>query len=102
MRLPKDPRVLQIAFLTSFLLAGILFCDFDLPLWLPPLVVGSACAAQWGCVKLFGLPSQGYRSPIITGLGVTILLRSDLVWLVPLFAAVAIASKFLLRHHGRH
>ena len=102
MRLPKDPRLLQIAFLTSFLLAGIFLCDFDLPLWLPPVTVASACAAQWACVKLFRLASQGYRSPIITGLGVSILLRSDLLWLVPLFAAVAIASKFFLRHDGRH
>ena len=102
MRLPKDPRILQISFLGSFLVLGIFLHDFDMPLWLPAVIIASACAAQWACVRLYRLAPQGYRSPTITALGTAVLLRADVWWIPPLFAAIAIALKFVVRRNGRH
>ncbi|MBS2029848.1 MAG: RnfABCDGE type electron transport complex subunit D [Deltaproteobacteria bacterium] len=102
MRLPlaKDPRWFQIAFLASFAAAGM--WEGVVPLVQPVLTVAAAAASQWLNTKLRRVPSQGYLSPVITGLGVALLVRSDLVWLPPACAAVAIASKFWIRINGKH
>lgn len=102
MEVIKDPRVLQIAFLGTFLIAGLTVLDFDLPLWQPPLIVLTACATQFALTRLMRVPPAGYLSPVISSLGLTLLLRSDLWWLPPLAAVVAIGSKFLLRFRGKH
>jgi Na+-transporting NADH:ubiquinone oxidoreductase subunit NqrB len=102
MRLPKDPRWLQIGFLSSFLLLGLCVFDFELAWWTPAVILASTCATQWACIKLWKLAPQGYLSPIITGLGLSLLLRADAWWVPPLFASAAIASKFVFRREGRH
>jgi Na+-transporting NADH:ubiquinone oxidoreductase subunit NqrB len=98
--LPRDPRWLQIAFLGTFACTGI--AAGVVPLWQGPLTVTAALGTHALIERLRRLPSSGLLSPAITGLGLTLLLRSDLVWLPPLAAAVAIASKSLLRFGGRH
>jgi enediyne biosynthesis protein E5 len=95
-----DPRWLQVGFLATFLLLGVRF--EIVPWWEGLLTVGAAAAAQALCVRLWRLPDVGYLSPAITGLGLALLLRSDLVWLPPLAAALGIASKFTLRLRGKH
>jgi enediyne biosynthesis protein E5 len=100
--LPRDPRYLQIAFLASFLAAGIAFLDFDLPRWETPLVLAVALATQWSMTRLLRLPSAGYLSPIISSLGISLLLRTDQVWVAAFASFVAIASKFLIRIRSKH
>src|SRR5579871_383838 len=99
---PPDPRWLQIAFLGTFLAAGMLFLDFEVPLWQPPLILATAWATQRLMTRLTGAPSQGYLSPTITGLGLSILLRADTPWMPAFAAAVAIFSKFVVRVRGKH
>jgi Na+-transporting NADH:ubiquinone oxidoreductase subunit NqrB len=101
-RVKKDPRLLQIAFLGSFLTAGLTVLHFDLPLWQPPLILATACATQWGMTWLFKVPPVGYLSAIISSLGLSLLLRTDLPWMAVLAAFAAIASKFLVRTRGKH
>lgn len=98
--LPRDPRWLQVAFLGSFVVCGVAFGEVS-PIQ-APLCVAAAALAQRLCTRLRGMPSQGYLSPAITGLGVGFLLQSDLIWLPPLAAAVAISSKFVVRWKGKH
>ncbi len=98
----RDPRHLQIAFLSSFLVLGVGWLGFDVPLWQPPLLVLSACATQWAMTRLFKAPPVGYLSPIITSLGLSLLLRADTFWVAPFAAFVAISSKFVLRVRGKH
>ena len=98
--LPKDPRWLQIAFLGSFAVAGMY--QEVIPLVQPLLTVAAAAASQWLNTKLRRAPSQGYLSAVITGLGLALLVRSDLIWLPALVAALAIASKFWIRVRGKH
>jgi Na+-transporting NADH:ubiquinone oxidoreductase subunit NqrB len=100
--LPQDPRILQIAFLGSFLLAGLTFLDFDLRVWQPPLILATACATQWAMTGLYRAPDVGYRSAIISALGLSLLLRSDVLWVPPLAAFIAIAAKFVIRVRGKH
>jgi Na+-transporting NADH:ubiquinone oxidoreductase subunit NqrB len=100
--LPQDPRILQIAFLGSFLLAGLTFLDFDLRPWQPPLILATACATQWAMTRLYRAPDVGYRSAIISSLGLSLLLRSDVLWVPPLAAFIAIAAKFVIRVRGKH
>jgi Na+-transporting NADH:ubiquinone oxidoreductase subunit NqrB len=100
--LPRDPRYLQIAFLASFLVAGVGWLGFDVPPWQPPLIALSACVTQWGMTRLMGAPQVGYLSPLISSLGMSLLLRTDAAWVAPFTAAVAISSKFLVRVRGKH
>src|SRR5215813_5215309 len=100
--LPRDPRLLQIAFLASFLVLGVAFLGLQVEPWMPPVLLASTCAAQWLCERALGLPSSGLRSPLITGLGLSLLLRTDAWWVPPLAAAIAIGAKYLVRIRGKH
>jgi Na+-transporting NADH:ubiquinone oxidoreductase subunit NqrB len=97
---PKDPRWLQILFLSSFLCFGLFARDF--PLWHAPLVFATCLATQLVCARLLRVRDNGWLSPVITSFGLTLLLRSDLAWPFVLAALVAIASKFVVRIRGRH
>jgi len=66
------------------------------------LAVGSALATQLVCSRLAGLPHIDLRSPLITGLSLSLLLRADEPWLPVLAGIIAIASKFILRIDGKH
>jgi len=100
LRLPRDPRWLQIAFLSSFLVVGLSARDF--PISHAPFIFATALATQIAFTRLLKLPDAGLLSPVITSFGLTLLLRSDLIWIPPLAAFLAIASKFVLRIRGRH
>jgi enediyne biosynthesis protein E5 len=98
----RDPRLLQIAFLGSFLCAGLTVLHFDLQPWQPVLIVATALGTQWGMTRLMKVPPAGYLSPLISSFGLSLLLRSDVWWIPPFAAAVAISSKFLIRFRGKH
>ena len=53
------------------------------------------------CARLFGAPLD-LRSPLITGLSLSLLLRADEPWLHAVAGIIAIVSKFLLRIDGKH
>src|SRR6266550_1599669 len=100
MRLPKDPRWLQIAFLCSFLLLGLTARDF--PVWHAPLLFAACLGTQLACERVLNLPHAGLLSPIITSFGLTLLLRAGSWWVPPLAGVLAIGSKYALRIRGRH
>src|SRR5262249_20343880 len=66
------------------------------------LAIASALATQAVCARWFGLPGLDLRSPLITGLSLSLLLRADTGSLFALAGVIAIASKFLLRLDGKH
>jgi Na+-transporting NADH:ubiquinone oxidoreductase subunit NqrB len=100
MRLPQDPRWFQIAFLVSFLGLGLLARDF--PLWHAPLVLAACMGTQLACERALRLRPAGLLSPLITSLGLTLLLRAGAVWVPVLAGVLAIGSKYVLRVRGRH
>jgi hypothetical protein len=101
-RLVRDPRVLQVAFLATFLSLGMASLGFQVEPWMPPVLVATACATQFLCERFLRLPGSGYLSPVISALGLSLLLRTDTWWVAPLAAVVAIASKFFIRVRGKH
>jgi Na+-transporting NADH:ubiquinone oxidoreductase subunit NqrB len=101
-RLPRDPRVYQIVFLAGLLGGGALARDFTLRPEQMALTFAAGLAAQLGCVRVLGLQRVGILSALITCLGLSILLRADNFWVHPVVAALAIASKFVIRTGGKH
>jgi hypothetical protein len=99
---PRDPRILQIAFLGSLLLAGACLRDFSLHPAQIALTFAAALGVQRGLDRLTRKPAASLLSATITALSVTLLLRADNLWAQPAAAVFAIASKFVLRIRGRH
>ena len=96
-----DARWFQIVFLGAFLVLGVWGREFDLrpTQLLMALAVALATQALW----LFGLNLPGrfkpssYLSPVVSSLGVCILVRSNNYWAHPLLLGIAMSSKFLIR-----
>jgi Na+-transporting NADH:ubiquinone oxidoreductase subunit NqrB len=108
----QDPRLYQILFLALFLLMGVMWKDWTLR----PEVVVSAIASclvvqriavavqerssPMAFMKNLWHPSL--RSALITGLSLSLLLRTDQWWIMSFAATTAILSKFLVQVGGKH
>jgi len=96
-----DARYLQITFLVSLLLFGALARDFSLTFLQVLLTMISATVSQTFWQISLKLPNrnklQSYLSALVTTCGISILVRSDVIWVHPALACLAISSKFLLR-----
>ena len=97
-----DARHYQIAALATLLTYNLGWLDFGARPLNAALAIGFALATQALCTHLLALPRLDLRSPLITGLSLSLLLRSDEPWLSALAAVIAIGSKFLLRIDGKH
>jgi Na+-translocating ferredoxin:NAD+ oxidoreductase RnfD subunit len=97
----SDARHYQIAALTTLVIFNIGWIDFGAR----PLNTAAALAAslvtQIVCSRAFGVPLD-LRSPLITGLSLSLLLRADEPWIHALAGVIAIGSKFVLRLDGKH
>ncbi len=99
--LKNDPRHYQIGVLSALILLGVFHFSFQLPLWHVIACLGSALTTQFFADKITGRRFDP-RSPLISALSLTILLRTGSVWLSIAAAALAIASKYLIRFQGKH
>ena len=97
-----DARHYQIAALSTLLIFNLGWLDFGARPLNSALAIGSALATQAICTRLFALPHFDPRSPLITGLSLSLLLRADEPWLHALAGVIAIGSKFVLRIDGKH
>jgi Na+-translocating ferredoxin:NAD+ oxidoreductase RnfD subunit len=98
----RDPRILQIAFLTVLLAGGAKLRDFDLNATQIALTFAAALLTQGVLGYAVGQKPISWRSAIITSLSLSLLLRADNLWAHPAAAALAIASKFAIRVRGKH
>jgi enediyne biosynthesis protein E5 len=99
---PNDPRYYQIVALSSLLFYGAGWLEFDIA-WPQILIsLGTALIAQYACSRIFGLPSFDPRSPLISGLSLCLLLRTNSLIVAFLTALASITSKFLLKYRGKH
>jgi enediyne biosynthesis protein E5 len=105
-RLPRDfwsdARHYQIAALSTLLVFNFGWLDFGARPLNSALAIASALATQAVCARLTGLPTIDLRSPLITGLSLSLLLRADAAWLHALAGMIGIASKFVFRVDGKH
>jgi Na+-transporting NADH:ubiquinone oxidoreductase subunit NqrB len=101
-RLWSDARHYQIAALSILLAINFTSIDFGAKPLASALALVSAVATQLACSRLFRLPHIDLRSPLITGLSLSLLLRADEPWLHAVAGMIAIGSKFVLRVDGKH
>jgi Na+-transporting NADH:ubiquinone oxidoreductase subunit NqrB len=99
---PLDPRYYQIAALGSLLAFGVFVLDFGIRGYNAIAILVTAQCVQFVATRWAGLGRFDPLSAVITSLSLTLLLRTDLVLLAMLGAAIAISSKFLLRFNGKH
>ena len=97
-----DARHFQIAALGALLAINFAWLDFGARPLASALALAGALATQVACSRLFGLQHIDLRSPLITGLSLSLLLRADAPWLPALAGIIAIASKFIFRVDGKH
>src|SRR5262249_15226835 len=100
-----DPRLYQIGTLAGLLAYGIGWLDFDITPVRAVLILATALATQRVCDRLSGSRApfaSTSRSALISGLSLCLLFRSNLHALACLAAAIAIASKFLIKVSGKH
>jgi enediyne biosynthesis protein E5 len=98
----SDARHYQIAALSTLLIYNIGWLDFGARPLNSALAIASSLLTQALCSRYYGLPSIDLRSPLITGLSLSLLLRADEAWLHAAAGAIAIGSKFLFRIDGKH
>lgn len=98
----SDGRHFQILFLLTFLCYGIVDLQWDAELSRYATIALTCLGTQAFFIGMHGLEWRTLKSAAITTLGLCLLLKSDDPWVLALGAFIAIASKFLLRSHGKH
>jgi Na+-transporting NADH:ubiquinone oxidoreductase subunit NqrB len=98
----SDARHYQIAALASLLAYNVGWIDFGAQPLNSALAIAACLITQAVCTYSFRLPGFDPRSPLITGLSLSLLLRADEAWPYALAGAIAIGSKFLIRVNGKH
>jgi len=96
-----DPRLYQIGALTLLFLYGVVFLQFDVTLVRAALIVGTAIATQAAASRLAGIGFDP-KSAAISGLSLSLLLRSESLLLLLAAAVIAVGSKFVVRVRGKH
>ena len=106
----KDARDYQVLCLTLFLGLGVAMRDWSLQ----PAIVATAILTALVTQGLLScsltpketlrerLRSANWRSPLITALGLSLLLRTDHIVTMAFAASIAIASKFLFKTNDKH
>jgi Na+-transporting NADH:ubiquinone oxidoreductase subunit NqrB len=96
-----DPRLYQIGALTVLLLYGIFALNFDVTLFRAVLLVAIAIGTQAACSRIKHVAFDP-RSAAISGLSLSLLLRSESIALLIAAAVIAVGSKFFIRINGKH
>jgi Na+-transporting NADH:ubiquinone oxidoreductase subunit NqrB len=100
--LPSDPRYYQIAVLSSLLVYGVGWLSFDVGTAQIAILLSTVLVTQLLCAKLFAGAPFDPRSPLISGLSLCLLLRTNEPLLLVATASVTIASKFIFRCNHKH
>jgi Na+-transporting NADH:ubiquinone oxidoreductase subunit NqrB len=96
-----DARYFQIGALACLLAINFLAIDFGAKPIASAFAMAASLLTQAAFSRFMNVPLD-LRSPLITGLSFSLLLRADAAWMHAVAGVVAIASKFLLRTDGRH
>lgn len=97
---PLDARLYQIGFLSLFLLLGIITRDWTLHPETILTAIVTALMTQFLFLRVMTI--DAFYSPMITALGMSILLRVEHWWIMALAVAIAISSKFLIHINQKH
>ena len=97
----SEARHYQIAALSTLVVFNLGWIDFGARPANTVLALAASLLTQIVCSRLTGTPID-LRSPLITGLSLSLLLRADEPWIHALAGVIAIGSKFVLRIDGKH
>src|SRR6187549_1560104 len=97
-----DPRLYQIGVLSGLLVYGMAWLDFEITVPRAALLLFTVLATQAIGDRLDGPRSPNWKSALISGLSLCLLLRTNRPALAVLGAVLAIAGKFLVRVRGKH
>lgn len=97
-----DPRIYQIISLSSLLIYGIGWLDFQIPLFQVVILIATALITQYFCTRLFKLPTVELKSAFISSLSLCLLLRTNSLFLMGVTAIITILSKFVFRWNHKH
>jgi Na+-transporting NADH:ubiquinone oxidoreductase subunit NqrB len=102
MRVPRDPRIYQIATLALLLAWGLFGLDLEVRAAVAAVAIATALSTQYVLGRAARLPAFDPKSALISALSLCLLMRTNYLSLALLTAALTIGSKFLLRVDGRH
>src|SRR3954469_14613809 len=97
-----DPRLYQIAALSGLLAYGLLRLDLEVQPARAAIILIAVLLTQYACTRVWRLPAFDPRSALISGLSLSLLLRTNSATLAVCAAVLAIAGKFLIRVRGKH
>ena len=97
-----DPRLYQIASLSTLLLYGLIWLRFDISVTQIAVIIGAALLTQYAGTRFYNLQAFDPKSPLISALSLCLLLRTDHLEVAALASAVAIGSKFVIRWKDKH
>jgi Na+-transporting NADH:ubiquinone oxidoreductase subunit NqrB len=97
----RDARWFQLGGQAAILIVGLLLRDFGVSPAQCAAAIGAAAVAQWAGSLLIATRFD-WKSAVITGLSLSLLLRANDIWPFAAAAMIAIGSKFALRAHDRH
>lgn len=98
----RDPRLYQIASLSTLLIYGLFFLHFDISIWQVLVTLGTAQLTQYAATRHFTLPSFDPKSAVISSLSLCLLLRTNDLAIAALASFIAISSKFVIRWNDKH
>lgn len=98
----RDPRHYQISVLSSLILIGLFAYSFRLPWWHVVGCVGATLSTQALADRFIAKRPFDPRSPLISALSLTLLLRTGSVTLSILAGVIAVGSKYVLLWRGKH
>ncbi len=109
-KLFKDARYFQILFQSIFLSYGIFFLHWQNDGWLYLTYFITSIITQLLCELAFGKNEQpffssfkkGIPSVLISSFGLSLLLKTNLLWVAVFAAFVSILSKYIIRINGKH
>jgi Na+-transporting NADH:ubiquinone oxidoreductase subunit NqrB len=97
-----DPRLYQIASLSTLLIYGLFFLHFDLSIWQVIVTLSTAQLTQYAASRYLKLPAFDPKSALISSLSLCLLLRTNDLSVASLAAVIAIGSKFVIRWNNKH
>lgn len=99
---PKDPRCYQIAVLGSLLIYGINYLGFDVGWPQVAIILTAVLVTQYACTDFGQRTKFDPLSPLISGLSLCLLMRTNEPALMIATAIITIASKFIFKWHKKH
>lgn len=97
-----DLRYLQIIFLSSFLAYGIKCLAWDITIDKIALLIFISLLTQGLFCLAFKIPINALKSAMITALGISIIMRSNFIFIYGMAGFFGVASKYIFRVKNKH